>query len=319
MIKCHGTSNDFVLIDERAHDHLPDEQKSVIARLLCDRNGPVGADGILYMSDSAECDIKMRMFNPDGSEPETCANGLRCAARFLFETTAKESGSIETTAGRSSATRVLGGAWPNVYTVQVTVGPFFLDKKDFPSTDGAGFGWFEFKSLASLGECFAVSAPNPHLVSFGFGKDENALRKFGGIVEDGVVDLPNRANLSFVDEVAPREIFVQTFERGAGITASCGSAMASSAFAKFLKSQEVGDTIDKLKVHTNGGSISAEIIGGKDGQYEVMISGNATYVYLADVDIDFDKGKLSDAVRGRVYVDEIAAFSEILDAAKSRV
>ncbi|NWM54756.1 diaminopimelate epimerase, partial [Escherichia coli] len=86
FIKCHGSGNDFPLIDARALA-LSDPDWAGVARALADRAGPVGGDGLLLLTagDDAGHDFGMRMFNSDGSEAETCLNGLRCVARLGFE------------------------------------------------------------------------------------------------------------------------------------------------------------------------------------------------------------------------------------------
>src|SRR5687768_1847032 len=85
FIKCHGSGNDFPMIDARALA-LGDAEWAGVARALADREGPVGGDGLLLLTEGdASHAFGMRMFNSDGSEAETCLNGLRCVARLGFE------------------------------------------------------------------------------------------------------------------------------------------------------------------------------------------------------------------------------------------
>ena len=77
LVKCHGSGNDFPLIDARAST-LGDAAWAAVARALADRQGPVGGDGLLLLTDGdADRAFGMRMFNSDGSESATCLNGLR--------------------------------------------------------------------------------------------------------------------------------------------------------------------------------------------------------------------------------------------------
>src|SRR6187551_3287848 len=85
FIKCHGSGNDFPLIDAR-EIALDDADWAGVARALADRRGPVGGDGLLLLTAGDRIHaFGMRMFNSDGSEAETCLNGLRCVARLGFE------------------------------------------------------------------------------------------------------------------------------------------------------------------------------------------------------------------------------------------
>ncbi|MET0375341.1 MAG: diaminopimelate epimerase, partial [Rhizorhabdus sp.] len=87
LIKCHGSGNDFPLIDARAST-LDDAAWAAVARALADRDGLVGGDGLLLLTGGdGDHAFGMRMFNSDGSESETCLNGLRCVARAGFVAT----------------------------------------------------------------------------------------------------------------------------------------------------------------------------------------------------------------------------------------
>ncbi len=81
--KMHGAGNDFVIINTFLENIQ--ENYSELAIKLCDRNFGIGADGLIFVLPSEKNDIKMRIFNPDGSEPEMCGNGIRCFARFVYE------------------------------------------------------------------------------------------------------------------------------------------------------------------------------------------------------------------------------------------
>src|SRR4051812_13704729 len=81
FVKMHGIGNDFVMVDARG------EQKAwaELAVSMCDRHTGIGADGLILMLPSEDADLRMRMFNPDGSEAEMCGNGIRCFAKFALE------------------------------------------------------------------------------------------------------------------------------------------------------------------------------------------------------------------------------------------
>src|SRR5438105_771378 len=80
----HGLGNDFVLVDgfeEKLDEAVLPER----AREVCDRHFGIGADGFILVLPSRAADFRWRIFNPDGSEPESCGNGIRCLAKFVYE------------------------------------------------------------------------------------------------------------------------------------------------------------------------------------------------------------------------------------------
>ncbi|HJJ84083.1 MAG TPA: diaminopimelate epimerase, partial [Methanocorpusculum sp.] len=83
--KLHGNGNDFALIDEMAGVVIPDDMKAGFAAAYCDRRFGIGADGILFIGPSNEADVKMSLFQPDGSEAEMCGNGIRCLAKYAAD------------------------------------------------------------------------------------------------------------------------------------------------------------------------------------------------------------------------------------------
>ncbi|MBM3929609.1 MAG: diaminopimelate epimerase, partial [Sphingomonadales bacterium] len=120
--KCHGSGNDFPLIDARAID-LSDAEWARVAIALANRDGPVGGDGILLLTAGAgDTDFGMRMFNSDGSEAETCLNGLRCTARAGFEALGIEAARVRLKVSRAEVAHV-ADILPGVYGVETRAGP----------------------------------------------------------------------------------------------------------------------------------------------------------------------------------------------------
>ncbi len=125
--KCHGSGNDFPLIDARALD-LSDAEWAGVARALADRDGPVGGDGLLLLTAGDDRHaFGMRMFNSDGSEAETCLNGLRCVARAGFEALGIDAAEVKLKTSSASVAREAELA-PGVATIR-TLGR--------PGVDGA--------------------------------------------------------------------------------------------------------------------------------------------------------------------------------------
>lgn len=307
--KCHGSGNDFVLLDARAID-LDDASWGRIARALSDRAGPVGADGILLITQGDESsDFGFRVVNADGSEPETCLNGLRCVARAGFEALGIAAARVRLRTSGAQVAREAELA-PGVYTVRETVGPVATDPAAVgirvaePVIDAVVPG------LPSERAFTALAMPNPHLIAFVDKVDVDELVALGQWCEAGPALLVDRANVSFV-EVRGDDLFVQTFERGVGLTNACGSAMAASAHAAGLTGRlPFGEW---LTVFNPGGRVRARA-EGPDGGDAVTIAGNATFEWDGVVEIDPATGAAGALRVVRRRGDEIAAWAAAVGA-----
>lgn len=307
LVKCHGSGNDFPMIDARDLS-LGEAEWAGVARALADRSGPVGGDGLLLLvpgDDRSAFGMVMR--NSDGSEAETCLNGVRCVARAGFEALGITEATVRLKTSYADAIRDADLA-PGVYTVRETAGPAGLSTAAWP-IHSAPEQLVEAVLPMLDGEkrFTAVTMPNPHLVHFVEAVDEAELVRLGEICEAAPDWLPQRANVSFV-EVRGDALFVRTFERGVGLTDSCGSAMAASTYAACLTGRIALDV--PTVVFNRGGLVRA--FAGEDGM--VTLSGNATYEWAGSVDVDLTSETASDLVVERRYPDEIAAW----EAAKRR-
>ncbi len=308
FVKCHGSGNDFPLIDARALD-LSAAEWAAVARALADRRGPVGGDGLLLLGQGAENhQFSMVMLNSDGSEAETCLNGLRCVARLGFEALGIEAAQVKLKTSSAAVVRDADLA-PGVYTVRETAGPAGLDAAAWP-LHGAGARIVEavVPPLGSERLFTAVAMPNPHLVTFVDRVDEAELVPLGHVCEAAPDWLPNRANVSFV-EVRGADLFVRTFERGVGLTDSCGSAMAASAFAACLTGRLAYDA--PITVFNKGGLVRAQV--ARDAM--VSLSGNATWEWRGTVTVDLAAERAGELVVHGHADAEIAAWAGLADAA----
>jgi diaminopimelate epimerase len=308
--KCHGSGNDFPLIDGRSLS-LADADWARLARALADRTGPVGGDGLLVLTAGDEqAAFGMRMFNSDGSEAETCLNGLRCIARAGFEALGVDRAVVrlKTSHATVAAAPPLARA---VYTIEETAGPASLDLAGWPLT-GAGARLVDTPlALLSPTQRFtAVAMPNPHLVGFVDRIDEAELVRIGQMCEAAPAWLPNRANVSFVEVRDAATLFVRTFERGVGLTDSCGSAMAASTFAACLTGRIGYD--HEVTVLNRGGLVRARA----DADAMVTLSGNATWEWEGEVTVDLAHARAGNLRVLRHHDAEIAAWAQVADAAR---
>lgn len=304
LLKCHGSGNDFPLIDARELV-LADAAWAAVARGLADRTGPVGGDGLLLLTaGDAEHAFGMRMFNPDGSEAETCLNGLRCVARAGFASLGIDRASVRL-ATSSVAVAVDAELAPGVATIREVAGPVELDVTGWPLL---GMGQEVVEQPVPMlpgGRRFtAIGIGNPHLVCFVEPIDEDELIAIGEVCEAAPGWLPNRANVSFVAE-RPGGLFVRTFERGVGLTDSCGSAMAASTFAACLTGRVGFGTL--LTVYNKGGLVRTE--AGADGMVE--LSGNATWEWRGTVEIDAATGAVGRVEMVEEFAEEKRAWAQV--------
>lgn len=283
FIKCHGSGNDFPLIDAR-DIVLDDAAWAQVARLLADRAGPVGGDGLLLLTaGQGEAGFGMRMFNSDGSEAETCLNGLRCTARLGFERLGIDAATVRLKASTAQVAHEAPLA-PGVETVRtVARGSTALSDVGLKLA-AARCIEATIPGLSNPRAFTAVAMPNPHLVTFVDTVDEAELVALGDWCEAGPALLPARANVSFVEQRGEDGLFVRTYERGVGLTNSCGSAMAASVLAASLTGRVPFGR--SLRVFNKGGLVRGE--AREDGT--VILSGNATFLYDATIALDLAAG-----------------------------
>ncbi|WP_439540904.1 diaminopimelate epimerase [Sphingomonas sp.] len=302
--KCHGSGNDFILLDARAID-LDDSSWGRVARALSDRAGPVGADGILLLTaGDAGSDFGFRVFNSDGSEPETCLNGLRCVVRAGFEALGLEKALVRLKTSDAQVSRDAELA-PGVYTVRETVGPVATDPAAVGIRVSAPVIDAVVPGLPSDRAFTALAMPNPHLIAFVERVDVEELVALGQWCEAGPELLVDRANVSFV-EVRGADLFVQTFERGVGLTNACGSAMAASAHAAGLTGRLPFGAW--LTVFNPGGRVRARAEGPAGGDM-VTIAGNATFEWDGVIEVDPATGVAGELRVVRRREDEAAAWA----------
>ena len=297
----HGSGNAFPVVDARATESAIDWPE--VARALADRAGPVGSDGLLLLTagDGAHA-FGMRMFNSDGSEAETCLNGLRLVARLGFERLGLTEARVRLRTSDAEVARAPDLA-PGVYTVRERAGPAGLDAAAWPIVGAPKL--INDAALAQLSPVLtftAVAMPNPHLVAFVDTVDEAELVRIGSLCEAAPAWLPNRANVSFVEQRGA-DLFVRTFERGVGLTDSCGSAMAASVVAAALTARV--PWAQEVTVYNRGGLVRAAVAE----DLMVMLSGNATFEWEGSADVLGSAAR--DLTVRRRFDDETAAWAEV--------
>jgi diaminopimelate epimerase len=273
--KLQGAGNDFVLVE--ADGKRLDWSK--LAAAICHRHFGIGADGLLLLFKTKD-GLKMRMFNPDGSEAEACGNGLRCLVKYaldkgLVETNAAEI-AVETMAGiRKARLRTEG----KTTIIQVGMGQPRFSAKDIPvKLETSVAEPILDYPLALDGSKLAlsfVSMGNPHAVCFIESPvTEFPLAQIGPKVEKHPI-FPQRTNFEVAHVLGRGRIEARVWERGAGETLACGSgACAIAVIAQIAKMHNY----NKFDIGLPGGTLSVDW----DGEGEVHLSGLAEIVFSGE-------------------------------------
>ena len=269
FVKMHGLGNDYVYVNA-FEETVSDPARLAVA--VSDRHFGIGADGLILILPSAIADLRMRMFNADGSEAEMCGNGIRCVAKYAYEhgLVERREIAVETGAG-ILALQLRIGENNRVEGVRVDMGRPRLSRGEIPMT-GEPDEQVVGEPLRVLDRTFhvtCVSMGNPHCVIYVDNVAEFPLEKYGPALERHPA-FPNRTNVEFVEVVGPTEVRQRTWERGSGETLACGTGASAVTVASVLN----GHTGRSLRVHLQGGTLEME--WGEDGH--VYLTGPAVQV-----------------------------------------
>ena len=269
FVKMQGTGNDFVMVDAREVDM----NWNNLSIDVCKYHFGIGADGLITIDKSSLADLRMRIFNSDGSEAQICGNGLRCFAKYAIDRKLVKGPSvnIETAAGiKKVETKSEKG---RVVSARVNMGtPVFLGREIPVSLDKNGPILDEIVNVdGNEIELSFVSMGNPHAVCFI--KDnvvKYPLLKIGPAVERNSL-FPQRTNFEIVNVLDGSNLQVRVWERGVGETLACGSGACAVAVISRLKNI----TGENVNIHIPGGTLSISW----DGHGDVYLQGPVKEVF----------------------------------------
>lgn len=247
--KMHGLGNDYIYVNcfEEQIGDAP-----ALARAVSDRHRGIGGDGLILVGPSKTADVRMRIFNADGSEAEMCGNGIRCAAKYAYEHELAQAGGemsvpgqqpfpaslrVETGRGVLTVGLVVNGR-NQVTKVGVNMGRPVLSPGDIP-VNLAGERVIE-QPIEILGQRLlmtCVSMGNPHAVFFCDDVRSVELEKLGPVIENHSL-FPKRINVHFVQINKATEFTMRTWERGSGITMACGTGACAVCVAAVLTGRQ---------------------------------------------------------------------------------
>lgn len=291
FIKCHGSGNDFILIDEMEQDYgFSEKDRKELSLILCDRKNGIGSDGILFVMPSEKAEGRMRMFNSDGTEAEMCGNGLRCVARHMIEKLDETAIAIET-AEAVLPVRQVEEIFPEIDTFSVMIEPVSFDVASMPMRAALDEAVdVSIPELSDVRTFTALSVPNPHIVSMVDEVSEEELSTIGQKANDLPEVFPNGVNVSFVQVLEKNKVFVRTYERGVGLTNACGTAMSASSLVSTILGPNERET--PIVVINKGGLVNC-VVEKNEGRFSIQLRGNGTNVYKAEVDVDLKAGTLN--------------------------
>jgi diaminopimelate epimerase len=270
--KLQGTGNDFLFVEATDADR---RDWPALARAMCDRHYGAGADGLMLVMPSQRGDVRMRLFNADGSEAEVSGNGVRCLVKYAVERgLATPRSGIVTVEGLSglleAQVRLEDGA---VRSVRLSMGAPRFAPAEIPVAVEMEPPLLDL-ALALDGETVHVaclSMGNPHAVTFTEAAvQEYPLERLGPLIENHAA-FPARVNFGAARVLATDRMEVRVWERGVGETLACGSGSCAAMVAAHLLGR-VGERVD---ITQPGGPLTVEW----DGKGDVYLSGGAEFVF----------------------------------------
>jgi diaminopimelate epimerase len=286
LIKTHGSLNEIFALKATPGAWASAAELRDFVRRVCDRAAWTGGSDGIYLYDPSEPHARAWFFNPDGSPAEFCGNGMRGLGRLILDLRGTDT-EVVTSGGRDYTVHRAPSTPEGVRQVLLELPPLRFDDAGLPEP---------------FGDFTAVAVPNPHVIAvvgeysepdlidlgkradevFAEGANVSFLQPLGGS-RPGASGVPESAVApSASHDAGAAEVFVRTFERGAGLTPSCGSGVVASRAAY---SRLTGlDPAQRLVVR-NAGGVAAASIQVRDGAWYPVLEGNATVVYEAEVDL----------------------------------
>ena len=277
IVKCHGSGNDFILVDTTRDISLAKVDWSAFARVACSREEGIGSDGVLLVVRDERGYYGMDMLNPDGTHAQMCGNGIRSVARIAAQRGYLDSG-VLFSGGRDFKVAHESPIAYDIETFSVEI-PIERWSRSFAFfAEGESFVGRPITALHPTIAFTALSLGNPHIVACVERIDMELLKRWGEAVI-GLRELfPEGVNVSMYEVLSPSKIFVATYERGAGITLSCGTAMTASATAAAMLGYVVEG--ERIEVINRGGKVFCTPRIGDT--IVTRLEGNATFEWWGE-------------------------------------
>ncbi|MEE4257038.1 MAG: diaminopimelate epimerase [Bacteroidales bacterium] len=255
--KYHGTGNDFIMVDIRNHA-IPDEPD--IIAYLCHRRFGVGADGLIFLDNSAAHDFSMRYFNSDGREASMCGNGGRCITAF-----ARKLGIIEK--------ETVFEAADGLHRAGIISSDNGTSRVRLKMIDVRGSEW--------SGDEIYLDTGSPHLVKYCQGVKELNVQEEGSTIRRQKRFGPEGTNVNFIEE-SSSGLYIRTYERGVeDETYSCGTGATAAALAWAIRNR----SFSPVKLESPGGELLVHFKQQGTDFTNIYLEGPATYVFSGEIEI----------------------------------
>lgn len=282
--KMQGAGNDYIYINGFAEEIADPAQ---LAIRMSDRHFGIGSDGLVLILPSAKADLRMRMFNADGTEAEMCGNATRCVGKFAHDhgLVKKNIISLETLAGIKIINLLTENG--EVHGATVDMGEPVLAAAEIPvrvsgspqkGGDEARCVSVPIEVMGASVPITAVSMGNPHAVVFQKDVGSLDLPAIGPAFETHET-FPNRANTEFVEVLSRTRIRMRVWERGAGETLACGTGACAAVVACVLN----GKTEREVDVELPGGVLH---VSWDAASNHVFLSGPAVTVFTGEYPLE---------------------------------
>jgi diaminopimelate epimerase len=281
--KMQGCGNDYIyVVATRARPADP----AALSVRLSDRHFGVGGDGLIMLAPSRVADLRMEMYNADGSRGDMCGNGIRCLARLAWERgiARKNPIAVETDAGIKVVQLLIDGG--RVRGATVDMGEPILEGRDVPVAAAGRVVAHELEVGGRRETITAVSMGNPHCVVFVkddaiFKLDDYEFARLGRQFEYHPF-FPRRVNTEFILPVSQTRLRMRVWERGSGETFACGTGACAALVAAVLN----GLAGRRATVELRGGKLDIEWRESGDGANHVFMTGDAVEVFRGQVELD---------------------------------
>lgn len=281
--KMQGTGNDYIYL---LADHVYPADPPALARRLSNRRFGVGGDGLIMLLPPRTADVRMEVYNADGSRAEMCGNGIRCLARLAYErgVARKNPLVVETDAGPKTVwLEVLRG---RVTAATVDMGEPVVEGSLIPTLAQGRVVDYPLEVDGHPRRVTAVSMGNPHCVVFVdddavFELDAFEFARLGRKFESHPF-FPRRVNTEFVRARSPRVLRMRVFERGSGETMACGTGACAAVVAAVL----TGRGGRAATVELSGGRVEVEWRESGAAANHVFMTGDAVEVFTGEVEVD---------------------------------
>lgn len=264
--KMHGSGNDFVVMDHRGR-FIPEAEQPGFARRVCHRQLGAGADGLILIEASPTAAFRWRFYNADGSEPEMCGNGGRCAARFA----------------------VLTGIAPATLTFETLAGVIKAEVKGrLVKLLMAGIGDMNLNQTVPLDEANVqahfVRVGVPHLVVPVDDIEAAPVTEWGRLLRFHQMFQPAGTNVNFIRVDGSQSLRIRTYERGVeDETLACGTGAVAAA----LIAARLGQAVSPVTIHTRGGeALTVYFTPQGEAFTEVFLEGDALVSYRGELWVD---------------------------------